>query len=181
MKRLLFLLISLCLMTSCASSAYQRSLKDLPDYDFSVDIPKGWWKPEYINKYLITKDGAFKQYVLIQQRPIDRPFKHTRKTINKGMLPQESAGIVIDEIASDRNITNFAVIENTPVVIDGHEGFKILFTYKNKKGAAFKTVYYGFISGTSFYTIRYNAARRHYFQKDITDFNKIVASFKLDG
>ena len=138
MKKLLLLLISVSLIFGCASAAYKRSLKDLPDADFTVEIPNGWWKPENINKYLITKDGAYQQYVLIQRRPIDRPFRHTRKTLNEGMLPLESAGIIVDEIASDRNIINFKVLENAPAVIDGHKGFKLLFTYANKKGTTFK-------------------------------------------
>ncbi len=177
MKKLLPLLIFLFVISGCASMAQERSLKNLPDDDFSVEIPEGWWKPNHINKYLITKDGAFLQYVLIQQRPIDLPYSHTKKKLNKGMLPQEAAGIIIDEIASDRRISNFNVIENAPAIIDGHEGFKILFTYKDKNGSTFKTLYYGFIRGGSFFNLRYNAAMRHYFEKDIADFEKILGSF----
>lgn len=159
--------------------ANDRSLKKLPDNDFSVEIPEGWWKPKHIDKYLITKDGVFLQYVLIQQRPIDRPYRNTKKKLNKGMLPQEAAGVIIDEIASDRRIFNFYLIENAPAIIDGREGFKILFTFKDKKGSSFKTLYYGFIRGDSFYNLRYNAAMRHYFEKDITDFEQILSSFKV--
>ena len=130
MKKLVPLLFCLLLIFSCASAAKERSLKNLPDAGFSVKIPEGWWKPEYTNKYLITKDGPFQQYVLIQQRPIDLPYSHTKKKLNNGMLPQEAAGIIIDEIASDRRILNFNVIENVPAMIDGHDGFKILFTYR---------------------------------------------------
>jgi hypothetical protein len=179
MKNLWPLIIVLFFVSSCASVAQERSLKDLPDQDFSVEIPKGWWKPEHVNKYLITKDGPFQQYVLIQQRPLARPFRHTKKTLKKEMLPQESAGIIIDEIASDRNITNFKVLENGPAAVDGHDGFRILFSYRDKKGSVFKTLYYGFISGDSFFSLRYNAAKQHYFEKDISDFKKILASFKL--
>jgi hypothetical protein len=179
MKKLSLLLFSIILIAGCASMANQRSLKGLPVYDFSVEIPNGWWKPEHINKYLVTKDGAFQQYVLIQQRPIDRPFRHTQKTLKKGMLPQETAGIIVDEIASDHNITNFEILKNAPAVIDGHEGFEILFVYKNRKGTPFKTLYYGFVSETSFFSIRYNAAAGGYFEKDMADFKKILTSFKL--
>lgn len=175
--RLLF--ISLLFFSGCASIANERSLKDLPDYDFSVEIPKGWWKPEHVNHYLITKDGAFFQYVLIQQRPIDRPFRHTKKKLRQKMLPQEAAGIIIDEIASDRHIMNFRVVENVPAVIDGYNGFKILFTYKSKKGSSYKTLYYGFIDGNSFYNLRYNAAIEQYFEKDIPTFKQIFNSFKI--
>ena len=179
MKKILTLLISLFLITSCASVAQKRSLKNLSDNDFSVEIPKGWWKPKYIDKYLITKDGVFLQYVLIQQRPIDRPYRNTKKKLNIGMLPQEVAGVIIDEIASDRRIYNFNVIENAPAIIDGREGFKILFTYKDKRGSIFKTLYYGFISRDSFFNLRYNAAMRYYFEKDIAAFEHILSSFKV--
>ena len=179
MKKFLLLLISLCLILGCATAANKRSLKDLPKSDFSVEIPAGWWKPQYVNKYLITKDGPFLQYVLIQQRPIDRPFKNTQKKLKKRMLPLESANIIIDEIASDRNITNFKVVENTPAVINGHAGFKIIFTYKDKKGSMFKTLYYGFIRSNTFFNLRYNAAMQQYYDKDIADFKLILNSFKL--
>ena len=179
MKKILILLVSVLLITSCASVAERRSLKDLSDNDFSVEIPNGWWKPKHLDKYLITKDGVFLQYVLIQQRPIDRPYRNTKKKLNKGMLPQEAADVIIDEIASDRRIYHFNVIENAPAIIDGREGFKILFTYKDKKGSTFKTLYYGFISGDSFFNLRYNAAMRHYFEKDIADFEKILSSFRI--
>ena len=181
MKKLLPLLICILIVSGCASAAQERSLKKLPDTDFSVDIPDGWWKPEYTSKYLLTKDGPFLQYVLIQQRPLKKPFRYTKKKIRKGMLPQEAAGIIIDELASDRYLMNFGVIENMPATIDGHSGFKIRFTYKDKKESQFKTIYYGFISGDSFYNLRYCAADRHYFKKDLADFEHIISSFKLVG
>ena len=179
MKNILVFIIFLFLISGCASVAQERSLGNLPVNDFLVTVPEGWWKPKHINKYLLTKDGAFLQYVLIQQRPIDLPYSHTKKKLDKGMLPQEASGIIIDEIASDRRLLNFNVIENAPAMIDGHDGFKILFTYKDKKGSAFKTLYYGFISGDSFFNLRYNAAMRHYFEKDIADFEQILSSFKV--
>ena len=179
MKKLLPLLICTLLIFSCASAAQERSLKKLPDADISVDIPDGWWKPEYTSKFLLTKDGPFLQYVLIQQRPLNKAFRYTKKKIRPGMLPQEAAGIIIDELASDRYLMNFSVIENAPATVDGHAGFRILFTYTDKKKSQFKTLYYGFINADSFYTLRYCAAARHYFDKDIADFDQIINSFKL--
>ena len=181
MKKLMPILTCLILVCGCASMAQNNSLENLPDASFSVTIPDGWWKPDYIDKYLITKDGPFLQYVLIQERPVNRPFKNTSKKIRSGMLPQEAAGIIVDELASDHFITNFTVIENGPAVIDGHEGFKILFSYKNKKGSEFKTLYYGFIRGDKFYSLRYCAELQHYFEKDLPAFEQIIASFKLTG
>ena len=179
MRKLLPLLLCLLIISSCASAAKNRSLKKLPDADFSVAIPDGWWKPQYTKKYLITKDGPYLQYVLIQRRPLDKSFRNTQKIMKRGMLPQEAAGIIIDELASDRFLMNFSVIENVPAKIDGQTGFKILFTYTDKKGSQFKTLYYGFIKGSAFYTLRYCAAMRHYFEKDIAEFEQIKNSFSL--
>lgn len=179
MKKLMPLLTCLILVFGCASMAQNNSLDKLPDANFLVEIPDGWWKPEYIDKYLITRDGPFLQYVLIQERPINKHFKHTTKKIKSSMLPQEAAGIIIDELASDRHLSNFSVIENAPAVIDGHDGFKILFYYKDKKGTEFKTLYYGFIRGDSFFNIRYCAAMQDYFEKDLPTFEKMIVTFKL--
>jgi hypothetical protein len=180
MKKIPALLISLLLITGCASMAQDRSLKKLPDNDFAVEIPDGWYKPKYEKRYLITKyEKATLLYVFIQQRPIDRPYRNTKKKLNKGMLPQEVAGVIIDEIASDRRIYNFNVIENVPAIIDGHAGFKILFTHNNKKGFKYKTLYYGFISGNSFFNLRYSAGMQDYYDKGIADFIRIFGSFQL--
>jgi hypothetical protein len=179
MKKPAALLFCLLFIFSCTAAVQERSLQDLPESGFSVAVPEGWWRPEYTDKYLITKDGPFLQYVLIQRRPLDKAFQFTGKKIKNGMLPLEAAAVVVDELASDRHLSNFSVIENVPAVIDGHDGFKILFTYKDKKGTTFKTLYYGFVSDRSFYTLRYCAAMRHYFEKDIATFEQIIGSFKL--
>ena len=180
MNKLIIPIISLCLIAGCVSAAYKRSLKDLPEHDFSVEIPDGWYKPKYEKRYLITKEEkATLLYVFIQQRPLDRSFKNTKKKLKKRMLPLESAGIILDELASDRRIMNFKVLQNTPAMIDGHAGFKILFTHRNKKGFKYKTLYYGFISGNSFYNLRYSAGIPDYFDKGIPDFKQILSSFKL--
>jgi hypothetical protein len=180
MKKLLVLFAALCLIAGCASAAYKRSLKDLPDNNFSVEIPAGWYKPRYEKRYLITKaEKATQLYVFIQQRPLDRSFKNTQKKLRQRMLPLESAGLIIDELSSDRRIMSFQVLENTPAIIDGHAGFKILFTHQTKNGFKYKTMYYGFIDGSSFYNIRYSAGIPDYYEKGLADFNRIYGSFRL--
>jgi hypothetical protein len=180
MKKPLFLLISLFFISGCASMANERSLNDLPDNEFAVEIPDGWYKPKYEKRYLITKaQKATVLYVFIQQRPLDRSFMNTKKKLRKRMLPLESAGIIIDELASDRRIMNFKVLENAPAIIDGHAGFKILFTHKNKKGFKYQTLYYGFINDNSFFNLRYSAGMQDYYDKGIADFKRILGSFKL--
>ena len=95
------------------------------------------------------------------------------------MLPQEAAGVIIDEIMSDKNILNFKLIQNTPGVIQGNQGFTIVFSYTDRDGSAFKTLYYGFIKDSFFYNLRYTAVKKHYFERDLETFQKFVASFRF--
>jgi hypothetical protein len=141
-------------------------------------IVMGWMADRFSTRPIVLF-GSFLQYVLVQQRPVGKPFKHTRKRFNKGMLPLETAEVILDEIGSDQLLLNFQVIENIPAKMNGHDGFRLVYTYKDKDGLELKTIYYGFITGEWFYNIRYTAAKRHYFEKDIETFGKILNSFKL--
>ena len=168
----LFVLYSIASMPSVGAV-------ELISSHFSVDIPQGWRRVNTGKYLMVTKDNPFLQYVMIQRRPIDRQFKHSKKRLEKGMLPHEAARIIIDEIAADRRVHDFKVKENTPAIICRHEGFKLLFSYKDRKGSSFQTMYYGFIDDDAFYNLRYNAAKKHYLEKDIKIFERILYSFKL--
>lgn len=128
---------------------------------------------------MVSRDGPYLQYILLQERPLDRPFPHTRKYLNPQMLPQEAAQIIIDDLKSDPAVMNLTVIENEPVLVDGHDGFKLLFGYRSRDGLMLKTAYYGVIYGSNFYSLRFTAPQRHYFDKDIHTFESILANFHL--
>jgi len=181
MKRLLLLLLLLLLITTCTPWMQGRGLHESPKHSFTLDIPQKWMRLN-IDKYLlISRDGPFLQYVLVQERNIDQPFRHTKKRFQRGILPQEAAEVILDEISSDQSVFNFSLIENIPATINRYEGFKIVFKYRNKDGLGFKTIYYGVIMGEKFYSIRYNAAERYYFEKDLEAFEKVLRSFAITG
>ena len=171
--------VLLPLMTACGSWVPAAGLHDAPSYHFSVALPEKWMKLKTDDYLLVSKDGPFLQYVLIQERQMEQPFGHTSKRLHKGMLAQEAAQVIIDEIGADRGISDFQVVENQPARINGLDGFKLLFTHKNRDGLVFRTQYYGFLTGSRFYAIRYNAAERYYFDKDIEAFEVILSSFQV--
>lgn len=176
MKKLLC--IFLLLLFGCAKWVEVGGLYN-SDHNFSVEFPSGWMRVN-TNEYLLaTRDGFLLQNILIERLPIDKDLMHTKKKLKKGMLPQETAEIIIDNIASDPAILNFKVIENTPTKINGLNGFKAMFTYKNKDGLKIKSVYYGLLIDEWFYGMRYNAALRYYFEKDIETFEKVLRSFRV--
>ena len=129
---------------------------------------------------LMSEDGPFLQYVMIQGRPLDRSFRHTRKKFREAMLPEEAAEVLIDEIGSDPSVLNFEIVENIPATISGLEGFRLVFKYRTRDGLKLKTLYYGLLAGDRFYGIRYTAAERYYFTKDLRTFGKILGSFRLN-
>ena len=174
-----FLIIISVLLIGCApwmkvGGGYENSHDK-----YSVDLPQGWMKLN-TDKYLfITRDGSLLQNIIIERVDLEKPLKFTKKKLNKNMLPLEVSEIIIDNISSDNAVLNLNIIENIPVTIDGSQGFKILFTYKNKDGLKFKSLYCGFLSEDWLYSIRYTAAERYYFHKDVGSFEKLLNSFKL--
>lgn len=178
MKKFLCLLILPC-VTACASFNIQKS-SPVPSYcNFAIEFPEKWTNLKIQNCLMFTRSGPFSQYILVQQRHVDKPFGHTKKKIKSGMLPQEAAEVIGDEIISDRFVLNFKVIENLPATVNGYDGFKMVFTYTTKDGLKFKTLYYGLLQGEWFYSLRFNAADTSYSDNDIETFKKVLKSFKI--
>jgi hypothetical protein len=178
MKKLIVLNL-LLILTACTpwingSGSYQS-----PSRSFSIYIPDGWMRLDTETYLLVSKEGPFLQYVLVQDRHQDKPFRHTRRKMKEGMLPQEAAEVILNEISADRSVLDFEILENVPVTIDGQDGFRLLFTYTNTDGMKLKSLYYGVLSGQKYFSIRYTAASRYYFSKDIQIFEKILNSFRL--
>jgi len=163
------------LLASCAHAGGSK-----PAYTFNAAVPEGWRTIATEEPMLfMTKDGGYKQFVLIRERPLMEPFQFTKKTMRLGMMPEEAAETIINEILADPNIRNFSVIENLPARIDGNSGFRLAFVYTDADGFMFKTIYYGFIKDNTFYNIRYGATQEDYFQKDLKTFERVFDSFKL--
>jgi hypothetical protein len=167
-------IILVTLLASCAHGGGKPALT------FNAMVPEGWKEIATDDAMMfMTRDGGYKQFVLIRERPLAEPFQFTQKTLQPGMLPEAAAEIIANEILADTNIRNFSVTENTPARIAGNSGFKLAFVYTDADGYAFKTIYYGFIKGDTFYNIRYGASQDEYFQKDLKTFEEVFKSFKL--
>jgi len=177
MKRLF--LILLIPITACAPWTRVTGPYEGPAHHFSVDIPDGWMKFDSDRYLLISRDGPFLQYILLEGRNLTTPFSQTRRTMNMAMLPQEAAEVILDDLSLDRSVRNLHVLENAPARIAHQDGFKILFTYENGDGLTLKTLFYGVVKGRMFYSIRYTAAERYYFPKDVGTFRKVLAGFRL--
>lgn len=177
MKR--FLGPILIFVTACAPLGGINGGADSGIRRFSIQFSKPWMELNYRKHLILTKDGPFSQYILVQQRPVDRPFKNTKRKLNKGMLPEEAAQVILDEMVSDRSLMNFQLLENRPLLVNEYEGFRMVFSYKTPDGFSFKTILCGLLRGEWFYSLRYNASEGHYSKKDIKTFEKVLQSFQI--
>jgi hypothetical protein len=148
---------------------------------YTVDLPQGWmrWAQADDGRLVVTRDGALLQLIMIERHGIDQPLKHTKKKLTKGMMPQEAAEVLLDNFSSNKDISDVEVKDNRPITIGAKPGFWTVFTYKTKDDLRLKVVYCGVIDGEWFYGIRYAAPQRHYFDKDLKTFERVLRSFTL--
>jgi hypothetical protein len=174
-------LLILCLLAviSCAATNRSGGLYEDPLQNFSLIIPQGWEQVDIEKDLLITKDGPFSQYILVQEFKLDKNFNHTYKKFERNMPPQEASQVIIDEVSSDKTINSFKLQENTQITLNTHDGFRLVFTYNTADGIGHKTVYYGFLDGDIFYAIRYNTCNESNYQKDADSFQEVLNSFQV--
>jgi hypothetical protein len=171
----------LFLATACACGGQLGDISESNSPKLSIVIPDGWRKLKSSEYLMITREGAFSQYILVQQRRVDKPFKHTEKKLNRYMLPQHAAEVIMDEIRSDSRVLYFHPSECVRTRVNQYNGFKIVYTYKEKGGLNFLTVIYGFLEGNWFYCLRYSVEVKKYTDEDIETFEKVLNSFKIAG
>jgi hypothetical protein len=180
MKRLILLAFVIFFLSSCAAPWTQvGGSYSSPNKDFTVDLPKGWMKAKSNDLLFITRDGILLQNILIKRIATAEELQYSKKKFRPDMLPQEQAELIADDFASNPALMNFAILENSPLTIDGHKGFRLVFTYKNEGGLRVKSTFSGFLVQDWFYQIRYTAAARYYYDKDLASYEQVIKSFKL--
>jgi hypothetical protein len=178
MKKHIWIILFL-FAAGCVACTHTGGISKPASYSFTIDIPEGWRKIDN-NRYLfVTKESPFLQYIMVQNRPIDRSFRNTKKKMKREMFPEEAAQVIIDELISDQNLVNLRILDNTPASINGHAGFKILYTYRDSEDQVYKTLYYGFIKEDTFFNLRFTAADQVYFKRDVGDFRNILNTFQI--
>jgi len=169
------------LLGGCVSVPWHPTagLYNSPSENFAVELPQGWMRLNANEDLLITRDGILLQHVTVERAAVDRPLKSTKKTLARGMQPQAVAEVIIDNFMSSERMLDVKVQENRPVQVAQHRGFRLVYTHRDKNGLRFKSVLHGFLAGDVFYGIRYTAAERYYFAKDLPTFEHVLASFRL--
>lgn len=174
-----YLIVALVLLAGCATT-WQKAGGTFTAADYSLAMPEGWMMHAEQKSLHASKDGVSLQNIWVVVMPLSEQRSDAKKTLKKGMLPEEVAEVIVDGLQSDQSLSQFMVAENVPVKIGGVEGFRLVYTFKRKK-LQYKSVYYGLLHGEKFYRLTYSAPVLYYFEKDVAAFEKIVQSFALPG
>ena len=170
--------VALVLTTACAGP-----WKTVPDklsaLQWSVTTPPGWMHLSQSDSEMLSKNGPYLEFIMIQSRSLTKGFRNTRQALNPAMLPHEGAELIIDNLRSDPHIQGFRMLASEPAMIAGRAGFKLTYSYMDQHGVALKTIYYGVISPDRFFNIRYTAAQRYYFDKELPAFTQVLTSLRF--
>ena len=128
---------------------------------------------------MLTRDGLVLQQIRVVRVPVDKELKFTKRKYDGKLPPHEVAEIELDDHKSNPNVFNLTVEENAPAIVDGRRGFRLVYTWQTKDGYRLKRIQYGFLEGKWVYQLTYQAAVRHYFDRDLAIFEKLRESFRL--
>ena len=166
------------LLSACAGP-----WKSVPDTlkapQWSISPPEGWMHLPMSGAQMLSKDGPYLAYILIQARPLSRSFRFTKRKLRSDMLPHEAAQLIADNIHFDPLIHQFQLLDSRPAIVGGQEGFRLEYGYRDVNGVKTKTIYYGTIFRGHLINLRYTATQRHYFDKEICAFSDVIESLRL--
>lgn len=152
---------------------------------FSLTVPAGWSfttkaMPARGADLFATKDGIYLQRLFVDHRAIKEPLPHSKRTITAQMSPFEIAEALVDDIRSNHDLLHFEVNENTPAIVGGRPGFKLLLQYQNADQLRLTELRYGALVGDQVYFLRFIAPSRHYFELDLAAFEEAARTFRLN-
>ena len=166
------------MLTACAGP-WHTPPNQLSEPQWSITSPEGWMHLSTQESEMLSKDGPYLEYILIQSRSLAQGFRFTRQKLKPDMLPHEAAQVIADNMRSDPLIRQLQLLASEPAMVGGQAGFRLIYSYQDPYGVSTKTIYYGVILPNQFFNLRYTAADRYYFDKELPAFNQVVDSLRL--
>ncbi|WP_155307817.1 hypothetical protein [Desulfosarcina widdelii] len=169
---------AVAMLAACAGP-WQPIRGNLTSPEWTIAAPQGWMHMSMPDSEMLSKNGPYLEYILVQSRPLAKRFRFTSQVLDPGMLPHEAAQLIIDNLRSDPRIRGFQLLASEPAVAADRDGFKLIYSYVDKYGVTMKTVYYGILLPDRFFNIRYSAAQRYYFEQELPTFESVLSSLQL--
>ncbi len=120
----------------------QNSTRPILQQNLTAQIPTGWIAQEAGNGGLLAQDDADPTQVFATWDPMQPEQRYS-----VSLLP--SAGISLPDVAAVRNLSRaqnldtYRILDQTPVVLEGREGYKVSFAYVDADGMDIPTIVRG--------------------------------------
>ena len=143
--------------------------------------PAGWirWNgaPSGI---VVTRDGTAIQFIRAAEMPHAEAFEAIRKKSNPDLLPNELGDLLIATRKAMPGMSGLVVKSNEPATFAGLDGVRLGLTYRDERGASFDHLVYASAETDGVFMIEYHALSKYYFDRDLPEFEKAVASIRKD-
>ena len=143
-----------------------------PDWMRMKTTGSGSWSKSTRDEIVFTRDGVSLEYIKIRRSKPADAMPHTEAELTSGMLPHEVADLALDDIRLTEGVTNFELIENSPLRIDGRPCYRLFYSHRIDSGLKVKTVEFGCWTRWGLYRIEYRAAAQHYFDQYLDVFER---------
>lgn len=179
-----FLTLGLLLATLAACTPWTRvdpgSRNESKRDDYTLELPLGWVKRTAdSNDLFVTRDGPALNYIVVNRQPHDRKLPRTKRETRADMLPHEVAELAIAEWKSYEATANLQVLSNTAILLGGQPAARVHIRYKNDRGLPIERVMVGLVDAKGRLTLLYEAPAIVYFQRNLPDFDALVASVRF--
>lgn len=162
-----------------AGKAYTNRSLFAPDV--KMRLPPDWMKLNGIADGLVaTGDGFNLHAIKFRRIDIGKRLPHTKKMVAKGMRPDELSEVLLDDVRTDGTAIGLEILDTRPATISGQPGFRANVAFKDPDGLRYRAVLCGVIVGGYAWQLTYVAASRHYFNRDLPEFEKVLASLVID-
>jgi len=153
-------------------------------HGFTAELPARWMLYEDKEMLLLTRHSVPMDFIRVKRSPLPASLPNTELSINAYMQVYEIAEVVVNSLRASRGVYDLAVLELSPEIIDGREGFSMLLVYNMENGMRRRCLIYGFIHsgpcGAQYYTeIGLYALEDYYFGAVAEDFLSLVGSFRV--
>ena len=172
-------IVAFVFIVGCSTFGAVGGKLALPYEGYEVDLPQGWYQARGVAEaLLVTRDGLPLQFIRIERVSAGQELSHTKKKFTQSLSPEQAAEIEVDALRSTPELFDFEVLESTPATVAGRPGFRLLFGWKTRDGMRLKRLHYGFLDGKWVHRLVFQAAARHYFDRDVATFERIRESLR---
>jgi hypothetical protein len=174
------LMVILFFLAGCATwTRIETPEMSGPDNRYTLEVPAGWVHAAFVkDSIIISKDGPGLNLIEVRHRKNAQAFVNTKVALAQDLLIGEVAEYFIAEYKASSAGTQVNHLSTEPAIVGGLPGFKVRLEKINANGLVFNVLAYGTKDGAYFYCLIYSAPRLYYFEKELTQFENLVASFR---